>query len=57
MTWKIFDAGKIRANVRARNAMQEQALAAYEETALTAFEDVENPGRLRQGADAPPIVG
>ena len=42
MTWRIFDAGKIRDNIRVQNAVQEQALAAYEETALTAFEDVEN---------------
>jgi NodT family efflux transporter outer membrane factor (OMF) lipoprotein len=42
MTWRIFDAGKIRANVRVQNAMQERALAAYEQTVLTAFEDVEN---------------
>jgi NodT family efflux transporter outer membrane factor (OMF) lipoprotein len=42
MTWRIFDAGKIRANIRVQNALQEQALAAYEETTLTAFEDVEN---------------
>jgi multidrug efflux system outer membrane protein len=42
VTWRIFDAGKIRANIRVQNAMQEQALAAYEETTLTAFEDVEN---------------
>jgi len=42
MTWRIFDAGRIRANVRVQNARQEQALAAYEETTLTAFEDVEN---------------
>jgi len=42
VTWKIFDAGQIRANVRVQNARQEQALAAYEQTTLTAFEDVEN---------------
>jgi outer membrane protein TolC len=42
MTWRIFDAGRIRANVRVQNARQEQALAAYEQTTLTAFEDVEN---------------
>lgn len=40
--WKIFDAGRIRANIRVQNARQEQALAAYEKTALTAFEEVEN---------------
>jgi outer membrane protein, multidrug efflux system len=40
--WRIFDAGRIRANIRAQNARQEQALAAYEKTMLTSFEDVEN---------------
>jgi multidrug efflux system outer membrane protein len=42
VNWKIFEAGKIRANIRVQNALQEQALAAYEETTLTACEDVEN---------------
>ncbi len=40
--WKIFDAGRVRANIKVQNARQEQALAAYEQTALTAFEEVEN---------------
>ncbi len=40
--WRVFDAGRIRANVRVENARQEQALAAYEKTVLGAFEDVEN---------------
>jgi NodT family efflux transporter outer membrane factor (OMF) lipoprotein len=40
--WNIFDAGRIRANIKIQNARQEQALAAYEQTALSAFEDVEN---------------
>jgi outer membrane protein TolC len=40
--WRIFDAGRIRANIRVQDARQEQALAAYEKTVLTAFEDVEN---------------
>ncbi len=40
--WRIFDAGRIRANIKVQNARQEQALATYEQTALTAFEDVEN---------------
>ncbi|HTX20313.1 MAG TPA: efflux transporter outer membrane subunit [Candidatus Aquilonibacter sp.] len=40
--WWIFDAGRIRANIRVQNARQEQALAVYEKTVLTAFEDVEN---------------
>ena len=40
--WRIFDAGRIRANIKVKNAQQEQALAAYEQTVLTAFEEVEN---------------
>lgn len=40
--WRIFDAGRIRANVKVQNARQEQALATYEKTVLTAFEEVEN---------------
>ncbi len=40
--WRIFDAGRIRANIQVQNARQEQALAAYEQTVLTSFEDVEN---------------
>ncbi len=42
MQWNIFDAGRIRANIKVQNARQEQALANYEQTALSAFEDVEN---------------
>jgi len=40
--WNIFDAGRIRANVKVKNARQEQALASYEKTVLASFEDVEN---------------
>ena len=40
--WKIFDAGRVRANIRVHDARQEAALAAYERTVLTAFEEVEN---------------
>lgn len=42
MQWRIFDAGRIRANIRVQNARQEEALAVYEKTVLTAFEEVEN---------------
>jgi outer membrane protein, multidrug efflux system len=42
MQWRIFDAGHIRSNIKVQNARQEQALATYERTVLTAFEDVEN---------------
>ena len=40
--WRIFDAGRIRANIRVQNARQEQALAGYEQAVLSAMEDVEN---------------
>jgi NodT family efflux transporter outer membrane factor (OMF) lipoprotein len=40
--WRIFDAGRIRANIKVQNARQEQALDAYEQTVLTAFEEVED---------------
>ena len=40
--WRIFDAGRIRNNIKVQNARQEQALDNYEQTVLTAFEDVEN---------------
>ena len=40
--WRIFDTGRIRANIRVQDARQAQALAAYEETTLLAFEEVEN---------------
>ena len=40
--WELFEAGRIRANVRVQNARQEQALDSYQQTVLTALEDVEN---------------
>ena len=40
--WRVFDAGRIRANIRVQDARQEQALDSYQETVLSAFEDVEN---------------
>jgi outer membrane protein, multidrug efflux system len=39
--WRIFDAGRIRANIHLQTARQEEALADYEQTVLAAFEDVE----------------
>jgi multidrug efflux system outer membrane protein len=41
ISWPIFDAGRIRANIEIRNAQQEQALTQYEKTILTALGDVE----------------
>ncbi|HQL93580.1 MAG TPA: efflux transporter outer membrane subunit [Candidatus Hydrogenedentes bacterium] len=40
--WPVFDAGRIRANIRVQNARQEQALAAYEKAVLTSLEEAEN---------------
>jgi NodT family efflux transporter outer membrane factor (OMF) lipoprotein len=42
VSWPILDAGKIRANIRAQNARQQEALAQYQQTVLTSLEDVEN---------------
>jgi NodT family efflux transporter outer membrane factor (OMF) lipoprotein len=40
--WHLFDAGRVRANIRIQDARQEQALAGYEKAVLAGFEDVEN---------------
>lgn len=42
VTWRFLDFGRIRAQIKAANARQEQALALYELAVLTALEDVEN---------------
>jgi multidrug efflux system outer membrane protein len=42
VTWRILDFGRIRAQIKAANARQEQVLATYEQTVLASFEDVEN---------------
>lgn len=42
VTQMVFDAGRIRSRIAIQNAVQEQALVAYEKTVLTALEDVEN---------------
>lgn len=38
--WPIFDSGRIRSNIRAREARQEQTVIAYERTVLEAYEEV-----------------
>jgi outer membrane protein, multidrug efflux system len=40
--WELFEAGRIRANVRVQNARQEQALDKYQQTVLVALEEAEN---------------
>lgn len=42
ITQTIFDAGRINSRIEIQNAVQQQALAAYEKSVLTALEDVEN---------------
>jgi multidrug efflux system outer membrane protein len=42
VSWPIFDAGRIRANIEVQNARQEEALRGYEQSILLALEDVEN---------------
>lgn len=42
LEWPILYFGRIRANIRAQNAKQKQALFNYEQTILTSLEDVEN---------------
>ena len=41
MSWPLFDAGRIRANISVQNAVQEEVLATYERAVLTALQDVE----------------
>jgi NodT family efflux transporter outer membrane factor (OMF) lipoprotein len=40
--WPIFDAGRLRAIVKVRNAQQEQALIGYQQTVLGALREVED---------------
>lgn len=42
VSWPIFDAGKIRANIGVQTAIQEQSLVGYRSTILIALQDVEN---------------
>jgi len=42
VSWKVFDAGAIRQNIKVQNARQEQALIQYQTTVLKALEEVEN---------------
>jgi NodT family efflux transporter outer membrane factor (OMF) lipoprotein len=39
--WRIFDAGRIRANINVQNERVAEALATYEQSMLSAFTDVE----------------
>ena len=48
--WRIFDAGRVRARVQAQSARADEALAAYEQSMLAAFTDVETalPGYAQE---------
>lgn len=42
LSWRIFDAGQIWANIRVQNARQHEALIQYRQTVLQALSDVED---------------
>lgn len=42
LSWRIFDAGAVRQNIRVQTAVQAQSLAAYETAVLGALEEAEN---------------
>ena len=42
LSWPVFDAGRIRANIQVQNAREEQRLVQYEQVVLTSLEEVEN---------------
>ncbi|MGV8921955.1 MAG: efflux transporter outer membrane subunit [Thermomonas sp.] len=41
ISWRVFDGGRVRAEIRASEARQEQAALAYEKTVLVALADAE----------------
>jgi len=42
INWPLFDTGAIRANIRLQSSLQQEALAQYKATVLSALQDVEN---------------
>ena len=42
LSWPVFDAGRIRANIRLQDARQQEAMNIYTKDVLNALEDVEN---------------
>ncbi|MFC7300438.1 efflux transporter outer membrane subunit [Cognatiluteimonas weifangensis] len=52
ISWRLFDGGRVRAEIRAREAAERQAALAYEKAVLTALEDAERAlGDYRAGLD------
>jgi multidrug efflux system outer membrane protein len=54
--WPLFDAGRVRSNVRVQEARHEQSLVTYERTVLQAYEEVANAlvayARVRERRDS-----
>ena len=42
VSWNLFDGGQLRANIRLKNALQEQALIQYRQTIIQAVSDVQD---------------
>lgn len=42
LNWAVFDAGRIRSNIKVRESITDQSLLTYDRTVLGAFEEVEN---------------
>jgi multidrug efflux system outer membrane protein len=40
--WQIFTAGRVRSNIELQKALQQQSVLTYQQTVLTALQDVEN---------------
>lgn len=53
ISWRLFDGGRVRAEIRAREAAQRQAALGYEQAVLTALGDAERAlGDYNAGLDA-----
>ena len=53
ISWRLFDGGRVRAEIRASNARQQQAALAYEQAVLAALGDAERAlGEYHAGLDA-----
>lgn len=53
ISWRLFDGGRVRAEIRASEARQQQAALAYEQAVLTALGDAERTlSNYRLGLDA-----
>lgn len=40
--WQIFNAGRVSSNIKVQKALQQQSVLTYQQTVLTALQDVEN---------------